>query len=352
MEDSNVLFEQILLKMIDRLNGERTISAPFHLLRGKKSGQTIQDVKSYGLTDTFSIFPKLKKNMYKKAVDRMVQDQLISLNQHMIPTLTQKGKVLKDKLEPLSINGWLYRGNELIFFNRLSLFIQTLSYAKAQTMNFIPVQKDEKIQRWIRELMRKIPYKTPEFAQDVYQEINSCLNQANLTEIHRQLIVDRLSGYQITGLTWQQIAFDMQEEPIDVQLRFIEALHIMLDEIFMKNTYPILKTLAQGVQTLNPLTESASKTAELYGEGKSLLDITAIRQLKKSTIEDHFVEMAMNGVWIDWFYFFPNADMNELKKLIQTTSTRKLSILKEQFPHLSYFQLRLLLASRGDNDDK
>lgn len=347
-----MLFEQILLKMIDRLNGERTISAPFHLLRGKKSGQTIQDVKSYGLTDTFSIFPKLSQNKYNQMVEKMIQDQLIQIDQNNIPSLTIQGIHLKDQLEPLAINGWLYRGNEMVFFQRLALFVQTLSHISAQSMNFIPVQKDEKIQRWIRGFMLKVPYKTPEYAGKVYEEIERCLKQADLTETHRQLIVFRLSGYQITGLTWQQLSFDIQKEAIDVQLIFIEGLHQLLNEICSKPTYPILYSLAEGVQMKNPLTESASKTAQLYASGHSLHAISSIRQLKQSTIEDHFVEMAMNGVWINWLTFFPNEHIDELKREIQATSSRKLSILKERFPQLSYFQLRLLLASRGEKNDK
>lgn len=347
-----MLFEQILLKMIDRLNGERTISAPFHLLRGKKSGQTIQDVKSYGLTDTFSIFPKLSQNKYNHIVEKMIQDQLLEIDQNNIPSLTEKGIHFKDKLEPLAINGWLYRGNEMVFFQRLSLLVQTLSHVKAQSMNFIPVQKDEKIQRWIRSFMLKVPYKSPEYAQKVYEELESCLNQAYLTETHRQLIVFRLSGFKVTGLTWQQLSFDVKYEPIDVQLLFIEGLHQMLNEICSKNTYPILLALAEGVQANNPLTESASRTAQLYADGNSLQTISSIRHLKQSTIEDHFVEMAMNGVWINWLTFFPNENIDDLKREIQSTSSRKLSILKEQFPQLSFFQLRLLLASRGEKNDK
>ena len=352
MEDSCVLFEQILLKMIHSLNGERSISAPYHLLRGKKSGQTIQDVKSYGLTDIFSIFPRLSKNKYDQTVKQMIHDQLIIVDVNQIPLLTDKGMGLINRFEPLALNGWLYRGNEMIFFQRLSLFIQTLSQVNAQSMNYIPVQKDEKIQRWIRGFMLKVPYKSPEFGQEVFQEMESCLTNSRLTEIHRQLIVYRLSGYRIAGLTWQQLAYEIQQEPIDIQIRFIEALHIMITEIFINPAYPILKSLGQDIQALNPLTDSASKTAQLYANGKSFNHISTIRQLKESTIEDHFVEMAMNGVWIDWNSFFFDEDVDVLKQQIKSISTRKLSILKERFPQLSFFQLRLLLASRGENNDK
>ena len=49
----------ILLTIISRIDGERTIYAGLHLLRGKRSGQTLQDVEYYGLKDFFGILPKL-----------------------------------------------------------------------------------------------------------------------------------------------------------------------------------------------------------------------------------------------------------------------------------------------------
>ena len=38
------MFHQILLQIFQKLNKERTISAAYHVLRGKRSGQTIQDI--------------------------------------------------------------------------------------------------------------------------------------------------------------------------------------------------------------------------------------------------------------------------------------------------------------------
>jgi len=39
-----LLIQQILLKIFHIFQNERTVSAAFHLLKGKRSGQTIQDV--------------------------------------------------------------------------------------------------------------------------------------------------------------------------------------------------------------------------------------------------------------------------------------------------------------------
>ena len=43
----------LLLTIISRLDGERSIYAGLHLLRGKRSGQTLQDVEYYSLKDFF-----------------------------------------------------------------------------------------------------------------------------------------------------------------------------------------------------------------------------------------------------------------------------------------------------------
>ena len=49
------------------LDGERTIYAGFHLLRGKRSGQTLQDVEYYGLKAFFGIVPKLTVERFDEA---------------------------------------------------------------------------------------------------------------------------------------------------------------------------------------------------------------------------------------------------------------------------------------------
>lgn len=350
-EDSCVLFEQILLNIVDRLNGERTISAPYHLLRGKRSGQTIQDVKSYGLTETFSLFPKLSKTNYDQVVKKMVEKRWLTIDTQSIPTLTEAGRDMKNQLPSLSLNGWLYRGNEMIFFNRLSLLTQTLSHVAAGEKSFVPVQKDEKIQRWVRGYLKEKPFTSKAFRNQFVQEVKECLTVATTLDFHREIITYRLSGFGVTGFTWQQLAADLNQETMDVQIRFIEGMHLVLNEIFSKTSYPILSQLSKDVRSLNPLTESATKTADLYNKGFSFKQITDIRQLKTSTIEDHFVEMAMNNPTFDISSFFENEVVDELVESLKRIPSNKLRTLKEHFPTYSYFQLRLLLALRGDVND-
>jgi len=337
---------------MDKLNGERTISAPYHLIRGKKSGQSIQDVKSYGLTQTFSLFPKLQKTTYDQLIKSMVNKHWITIDNHFIPTLTEMGIAIKNKCPELSLNGWLYRGNEMVFFNRLALLTQTLSHIAAEKLSFIPVQKDEKIQRWVRTFLKERSYTSATFRQQVKQELEVALTEAPMRDIHRELIIYRLSGYQTPGYTWKQISNDWNVDPVDNQIQFIEGLHLLLEEIYSHTSYPLLRELSKDVRVLNPLTESAYKTEELYKKGISFEQIAKIRNLKTSTIEDHFVEMAMNNSDFDISSFIGNEDIEKVIQTLTRISSNKLRTLKEHFPDFTYFQLRLLLAVRGEVNDK
>ena len=73
-----MIFQQILLKIFLILNKERTVSSAYHLLRGKRSGQTIQDVGMFKLHEYFGLFPKLKRKAFDDTIQELVnQNQLI-----------------------------------------------------------------------------------------------------------------------------------------------------------------------------------------------------------------------------------------------------------------------------------
>ncbi|WP_075617652.1 helix-turn-helix domain-containing protein [Paenisporosarcina indica] len=347
-----MLFQQIILHMVHRLNGERTISAPFHLLRGKRSGQTIQDVKSFGFTKYFSLFPKLSKESYDQTIQLMIQSGLLIVNEDSIPHTTKLGQLELRQLPKLKLNGWLYRGNERLFFQRLSLVTQTLSHVQAKSMAFTPVQKDDKIQQWVRQFLRSVPYQSTTFIQQFYQELSTVFQSPNLSDQHLTILCHRLSGFEVSGITWQQLSHALKTDELDLQIRFYECLHILLDEILSNPQLVILCKISEGIKTTTPLTDSAKKTSELHQQGYSFEQIVTMRQLKTSTIEDHFVEMAMNNPSFSIKVFFPNVDSNMLIQQVRNQQTKKLRTLKNAYPTYSYFQLRLLLVMGGDSNDK
>ncbi|MFC4410988.1 helix-turn-helix domain-containing protein [Chungangia koreensis] len=337
-------FDRLLLTLISSFQGERTVSAVFHLLNGKRSGQTLQDVEYYNMKSYFSILPKLKKELFDKYIENLVNKDLIKI-EHSIAHLTQKGiECAKEPVE-FMFNGWIYRGKEWEFFYRLSLIVQTLSQAITKDMKFVPVQKDEKIQQFVKVYLSSKPYIEYRFISDFKCEMIESISSGLLNDEQKNMIVHRLTGKGVSGWTWRQMAERTDCAEMDVYLAFIEALHKWLDQLtFEPSKFPLLREIAYDIKARTPLTESATKTSHLFSQGFSMEQITEIRKLKMSTIEDHFVEMAINEMAFPISRFLTNSELEQVQKAVKELNSKKLRLLKERLPNLSYFQLRLGMA--------
>lgn len=342
-------FDRLLLTLISSFQGERTVSAVFHLLNGKRSGQTLQDVEYFDLKPYFSILPKLKKEWFDKYIENIVNTELIEIDQS-VASLTTKGRERLGEAPIYHYNGWVYRGKEWEFFYRLSLLVQTLSHSVSKDMSFIPVQKDEKIQQYIKGYLMNKSYNDRQFIVDFQRELKQSISMSGMSENQKNILVHRLAGKGVNGWTWRQMADQLHHSEMDVYCTFIESLHIWLDFILPGQNYPLLQELAIDIRARSPLTESAEKTSQLFSQGHSMDDIARIRKLKMSTIEDHFVEMAINEPHFPITQFLTAAQLRQIKEVVKVFNTKKLRSIKEQLPELSYFQLRLGLAVRGGDE--
>ena len=344
-----MIFQQILIQIFHKFNQERSISAPYHLLRGKRSGQTVQDVGIYHLHNYFGILPKLSRTKYDKEVSALIEDNFIIVKEDGFYALTNKAAEQLNEMQNLPFDGWHYRGNEHVFFARLSLVIQSLSHQSAGKMSFIPLQKDEQVQHWTRKFLITNQYQDGQMQQRLLEEISYSLDQTAQDELGKELLILRLSGFETAGLTWQQISYQVNINEMDLQLIYIASLHNWLNEIVVhREQYPLLIQMADNVRIQNPLSGSAFQSAELFNSGHSIEQISKIRKLKKSTIEDHIVELAMNEPQFKVEQFVSDEDIEKVLAAVEDYNTRKLKVLHEVVPHLTYFQLRLVLA-RGEH---
>ena len=338
-----MILQQILLKIFSKLNNDRTISAAYHLLRGKRSGQTIQDVGIFKLHEFFCLLPKLSRKKFDIEVDKMMEEGFLIINDdngHFSMTAKGLEKGIEDL--PCTFYSWNYRGNEHIFFGRLSLVIQALSYQSSNTKQFIPIQRDEQIQHFARAFLLQNKYQAGHLQQELFREITESIEILPISLLQKELLINRLTGNHMPGLTWQQLAFDANMSEMDVQLLYISALHNWLLEIPNNHTY--LGQIAENIQVDIVLTESTFQTVKLFKQGHSISEIAALRSLKESTIEDHIVEYAMNETTFPFENFVSVVDQNLVFDVIEQNNTKRLKVLHEKVPHLTYFQLRLVLA--------
>ncbi len=312
--------------------------------------QTIQDVGTFGLHAYFCILPKLSKANFQEAFDQLIENGWLFYDEKEVLQLTNRGTDILDKSPEFHFNGWFYRGNEQIFFKRLSLVVQTLSHIHEGDWRFLPVQREEEIQAFAKSFLKHFPYKDSTFRIQLRDEIETSLKQLHVSEESKQIMMLRLTGYMQSGWTWQQISLKFDRRELDVQLMLVELLHIWLDFLTTsgnQHEFPLLQHLTKNIRIELLLTDSTKKTSDLYNRGYSLEQIAYMRKLKMSTIEDHFVEMAMIQPNFPLIRFIQDEDIQKVLHVLEETGSKRLKVIREKLPQLTYFQIRLVIAAKG-----
>ena len=193
-------FEYLCLKCIQSFKAERSISAIYHLFRGKKSSQTIQDANIFSLVNVYGLFPDLDRNFLQQTIHFLQTEQLIREVHSEHCEVTDKGKMqLSDgeKLYYLApyLNGYAYKDKSLTFWKRYSLLVQTLSNLVGKESTFIPIQYDDNIQGWVRNyLLSQKGSSKKQLLNDLFNETNNMLsqlptNQATVFALDRKSVV-------------------------------------------------------------------------------------------------------------------------------------------------------------------
>ncbi len=339
-----MLFNELILAIMKTVNRQRTISSPYHLIRGKKSGQTIQDIGYFGLYPYFSVLPKLDKKAYDQVVQSLFSQGYLLVNDQVIEL---SKKALEVSLPSSPLNGWKYRGNETLFFSRLSLIVQTLSHVSQQVKTFDPVVYNEEVQSWVKKYLQQIQFREIAVSQAFKNELMTTLTNSNVSETHKMILMERLSGFAWGGLTWQQIATSKNLHILDVQVMMVETLHAWM--ALIEQTKPsLLIGLMEGIIQESSLTATAERTEKLFDRGFTLEQVASLRQLKTSTIEDHVVELAMNNPYFNYEPFVLPSLYKEIIAESRRLKSKRLREIKENLPEASYFQIRLALAIKEE----
>ena len=316
--------------------------APYYILKGKKSGQTLQDIHYYKVQGFFSIGVDLTKETYQIELERLVSAGWIHSLE--MPSVTEVGY---NKLEDFKSNfqtGVL--GPDCVLFEKkLQLLVQISSNALHENRNYIPIVSEEPVQREMKRFIAS-QVGVKQLANNTKDAVLGFVHQETLTDKQRNLFVFRLSGFEMTGWTWTQLA-EMLE------LRELDCLYLFRDLLVQFISYldKMQSPLSQLVDRPLVLTETAGVTKRYLQQHLSLEEIATVRRLKTSTIEDHFVEIASiegGHSFTEQLYWEQCKRILDVQKQLQT---HKLKELREQLPEFSYFQIRLALAIGGASND-
>lgn len=347
----NITFRQIiLLYCLKQLNGERTIYSIYHLLQGKKSAQTIQDIHLFQLGIFFHTDTALTRGALEEQAKGLHQSGMIReiAEQHFI--LTERGAALLQqclKAWPISsyLNGWKFERKDTLLWERLSLTVQVLSHLQKRETKYLPVQRKPETLLWVKDFMKTSRLGRKELAQVLYRELTSCLERGK--GLDPSLLVIRLSGFRQVGLTEEQVAKALEMDQTYYHYQFLSMLHFLIDEVGQKQQeYPLLSSFLGQISS-DRLTQSTEKTFSLLKQGYTLDDIINIRRLKKSTIEDHVAELALNIPEFSIDPYVTQEKQVQIEQAIQTVKTKQLREIRNFATEASYFEIRLVLAKRG-----
>lgn len=343
----------VMLGCLQRIQKERTIYSIYHLLTGKKSSQTIQDAHLYHLTQWFKVFPKIRRTDYERSIAELAERGFILYDEPAQKAdLTDKGtKALycagRMLPKPLCFNGWLYQDAAEMLWKRISLLVQTISHLIRKEKRYFPVQRDPELFIWIKNFLQHWPQGRDTLGNHLHKEFHMIFGDRFPEE--PSLFVFRLSGFGYIGMTEKQAADHFGMEQSEYSFRFMNCLHFMVHTVMNNSAdFPILSAMVKDAYEPVPFTQSTLQTYKLLRQNKTIEQIAASRKLKKSTIEDHIIEIALVDKLFPIEAFVEKHTEAEIIRAVKKLGGRKLKPIKEQVDHVSYFQIRLVLARSGE----
>ncbi|OKL38012.1 hypothetical protein BLL40_00890 [Domibacillus mangrovi] len=341
--------EAVIVNAIKAVEGERTSSSVYHLLKGKKSAQTIQDAHLYRLTKWFHTAPFLTLSSFETMMNGLIKKAYITGDLQR-PFVTQEGVEKMNRLFQQTgsfneLSGWHFSGAASVFFSRMQLLVQVASHLAYSDSSYYPVTRDDRILEWVKRYLTYMPCSKKELSPRLYGELD-CLFQ-QLQE-RPECIVIRFSGHKQTGKTIAQAAERLEMEETEYWFRFLHALHSMIKHITESGPRtPLLQAVLMDIHDPLTLTISARQTADYLKKTMTIDQIAASRRLKKATIEDHIVELALNDPSFSIRPFIEEEKEAAVIEAARRVSNRQLKPLKEKLPDHSYFQIRLVLAKES-----
>jgi uncharacterized protein YpbB len=339
----------VIVYCLRQLNGERSIYSVYHIIKGKKSSQSIQDAHLFQLYSFFLSLPNLSRDFFNRKVDELETGHFIKLNEDLKAEVTEKGKEAIESASffPWHMDGLKYGDRANVFWRRLNLLVQVLSNHNHKETSYFPVQRSRNIQDWIKNFVKEKSDRDG-FSIALYRELYKVLSEM---EEDPSLLVFRLTGCRDYGWTELQTAEKLNLHVEEYRFRFLDLLHGVLAKLDGdKEGFPILSSVSIVGEKQGNLTISTAKTFGLYSQGHSIKEISKIRKLKVNTIEDHFIEMILTLNHFDTDRFITPEELQDAASVMEEMGTKRLKPIKDRLPHLSYFQIRIAIAKAGDRN--
>ncbi|MEC2056755.1 helix-turn-helix domain-containing protein [Peribacillus psychrosaccharolyticus] len=349
-------FEIIVLYGIKVFDGERSIYAIYHMLKGKKSSQTIQDAHLFGLSPLFGTLPSILRKDLEQTITGFARKEYIKKHTREDRyQITESGNVhllesFKHCPLPKDLNGIRFRDSTVPFWERLSLLIQTLSHIVHSENRFYPIQRNLQVQGWVKHFLAVNQKNRNELAECLLSELTGYLETREPLE--QNIFVWRLTGNRRIGSTYPQLAGELKLDEGYIRYVFLGTLHGLIKASMEEPArYSILRGVVKDLhkESERQLTQSTKVTLDYVLKGMELEEIAGFRRLKLNTIEDHIVEIVLTDSSFPIDSYVSAEAQQRIAEAVKSCSTRQLTPIKRALEddEISFFQIRLVLAKSG-----
>src|SRR5699024_10900189 len=343
-----LLMKRIILQAQNKIGEDRSIFGLYHILQGRVSIQTIQDIKLYRLSHLYGIYKHLERNCFIAFIQSLQKQGFLVEKQPDHFVLSMKGrKWLESEIqtgEQLFFNGQQYRQSDKIF-HRLQLLIQVWTNMKMKNNQFIPIIEERETANWVKQFYQQTRTKIDKYLYYLHEELHDLL--LGISDYYSEIFVAQLSSYYYIGNTMEQLSFEYSLSKEDIYLMTTNTLHYLIREVQLdESKYPILRIIMNQVEPEKNITHSAKISARFLQQGYKVDEIATRRGLKMNTIHDHIVELMMQehpSVVLD--HYITSEYIATVQNAISVAKSYKLKAIKENVgEEISYFQIRLVLA--------
>lgn len=342
------LFILSLFKQGDKIK----VSTLFHLLRGKRTVSVLMNGFLFDNLAYFGLFPNIEDKLFYKRLHHLISEELLTFSKETGEAqITAKGMAyLLKNTDTITyytayLNGYEYAKTEDEMWRLLQFFVQVTSHLSYQDKRYIPLEASPRYQWKVKALISKLNKKT--VGSDMKGEWSRALSQ--LSEEEGNFIAQQFSGYQLNGKAEQQLlsdtsAFKRMLYRKNVYHHLFRSIEGLPDDAILRQA---LKEDLEKNQN-----QSMLRTRELWQSDRSLSEITQMRQMRPSTVNDHILELAMSTDSVVFEALISSEDKKKLETLKTPCQTWRFAELRQQF-ELDYFSFRLyqiiqIKKERGD----
>ena len=333
---------------LDIFSMENTIktSSLYHILTGKRTVSVMMQAFRHELEAYYGFFPKLQQDQFERKIKTFKEQQYL--------LETEEGFLLSEKgfgalNEYFSTHTRITQSSQLryalilpVFRQKILFLSQVLSEISYQNKQYLPLENREIEQYWLKKFLSEFNQSHTKSAAILGEEWIFILEEAQVPAVH--LFIEQFEGHEQIRKTSKEIAVEEGIEVAEVKtIWHVGWLKIL--EYLAKNqstTIIFTKLFEELTQHAGLCSQSCQESYLLWQQGQSLEQIANQRQLKNSTISDHFTEWAILYADFPYDRFLKPDLLRFIKLAAENGKMIHYQELKKQFPTLSFFESRLM----------